>query len=137
MEANIVEKLEFNSDLKNINIVEKLIDEITDKYGIKSELYGKLLVAVIESVNNAIIHGNKMDNEKKVELEYTVEENEIIFTITDQGKGFDFNNVPDPTKPENLEKTHGRGIFLMSHLADEIEFEDEGSKVLLKFFRAN
>jgi len=128
-----VDKLVFNSDTKNINLVEKLIDDLSNQFGLHSDVYGKLLLAVVEGVNNAIVHGNKMDKSKDVIISYAIDEKKIEFTIMDQGDGFDFSNVPDPTKPENLEKTHGRGIFLMHHLADEIDFDENGSIVKMTF----
>ncbi len=128
-----VNKLVFNSDTKNINIIEKLIDDLSSQHDLHSDVYGKLLLGVVEGVNNAIVHGNKLDKNKNVTVEYSVEEDKVRFIISDEGTGFDYTNVPDPTKPENLEKTHGRGIFLMHHLADDIEFENEGSKVTLEF----
>lgn len=129
----MMNSLTFASKIENINIVEKLIDDISDKCKLSSEIYGNLLVASVEAVNNAIIHGNKLDESKEVKLEYSVEDNIICFKVYDQGEGFDFNNLPDPTLPENLEKPHGRGIFLMKHLVDEIAFYDNGKVVELKF----
>ncbi len=128
-----VEKFVISSDIKNISLVEKLIDDISSQYKLHSDVYGKLLLAVVEGVNNAIVHGNKLDSSKNVELEYQVSEKEVEVIITDEGPGFDFTDIPDPTLPENVEKTHGRGIFLMNHLADDIDFENDGSKVKLIF----
>jgi len=128
-----VNKIEFNSDTKNINIVEKLIDDLSSQYDLHNDVYGKLLLAVVEGVNNAIVHGNKLDKDKVVTVEYSIDSDRVEFVIMDEGIGFDYTNVPDPTKPENLEKTHGRGIFLMHHLADDIEFEEEGSIVKMTF----
>ncbi len=77
---------------------------------------------------------NSIDNSSKsVSIQYAVNENFIEFSIQDQGTGFDIASIPDPTKPENLEKTHGRGIFLMNHLADEIQFLSGGNLVVMKF----
>ncbi len=129
----IVNKIEFSSVTKNINIIEKLIDDLSAEYGLYSDIYGKLLLAVVEGVNNAIVHGNKLDKDKIVSVEYSIYEDKVEFTIMDEGLGFDYTNVPDPTKPENLEKTHGRGIFLMHHLADRIEFENDGCIVKMTF----
>jgi serine/threonine-protein kinase RsbW len=128
-----VERLVFKSDIKNINLVERLIDDLSDEYNLQDDIYGKLLLSVVEAVNNAIVHGNKMDFDKDVVLEYSIDDTKIDFIIIDKGDGFDFNNIPDPTKPENIEKTHGRGIFLMNHLADEIEFTKNGSIVKLSY----
>ncbi len=129
----IVNKIEFSSVTKNINIIEKLIDDLSAEYGLHSDIYGKLLLAVVEGVNNAIVHGNKLDKNKIVSVEYSICEDKVEFTIMDEGLGFDYTNIPDPTKPENLEKTHGRGIFLMHHLADRIEFENDGCIVKMTF----
>ncbi|MGQ1889517.1 ATP-binding protein [Thermophagus sp. OGC60D27] len=127
-------KVIFKSEIKNISLVERLIDDISFKYNLHSDIYGKLLLAVVESVNNAIVHGNKLEKEKIVVLQYEVTKEKIEFIITDCGNGFDYQNLPDPTKPENLEKTHGRGIFLMKHLADEVEFNDKGNEVKIGFY---
>lgn len=129
----VVNNLSFKSDIKNINLVEKLIDEISSVYGLHSDVYGKILLAVVEGVNNAIVHGNKLNKEKMVNVDYSIDNQRIEFIIKDEGLGFNFNDVPDPTKPENIEKSHGRGIFLMNHLADEIEFLNNGSTVKLFF----
>nr|WP_319400616.1 ATP-binding protein [uncultured Carboxylicivirga sp.] len=128
-----VDKLVFNSETKNINLVEKLIDDLSNQYDLHNDIYGKLLLGVVEGVNNAIVHGNKLDKQKNVVVEYSVQDDKVEFIIIDEGNGFDYTNIPDPTKPENLEKTHGRGIFLMHHLADDIEFENNGSKVKMQF----
>jgi len=123
----------FKSEIKNINLVEKLIDDISTKYQLHSDIYGKLLLAVVEGVNNAIVHGNKMEADKDVVLQYEVTDKEIQFIISDNGPGFNHQNLPDPTKPENIEKTHGRGIFLMQHLADKVEFNEKGNEVKISF----
>lgn len=123
----------FPSELENITRVERLIDDISSSHNLSSEIYGKISVAIIEAVNNAILHGNQLDNSKKVKIEYDINDEAISFMIEDEGKGFDFANIPDPTLPENLEKTHGRGIFLMNHLADDIAFNENGALVEMKF----
>ncbi len=128
-----MENILLQSDVKNINVVEKLIDDISTKYNLHSDIYGKLLLAVVEGVNNAIVHGNKLDSTLTVDVSYEVTDDLIQFVIKDQGNGFNFDSIPDPTLPENIEKSHGRGIFLMNHLADTIEFEENGSKVILSF----
>jgi serine/threonine-protein kinase RsbW len=125
--------LVFPSELENISRVEKLIDDISTSYNLSSEIYGKISVAIIEAVNNAILHGNRLDISKNVKIQYNIDDEAIQFIVEDEGCGFDFENIPDPTLPENLEKTHGRGIFLMNHLADDIEFGENGAIVDMKF----
>lgn len=126
-------RMTLKSTINNINLVERLIDDITSEHSINPDIYGKLLLAVVEGVNNAIVHGNKLDPAKDVTLDYMVTGKEITFIISDQGCGFNYTNLPDPTLPENLERTHGRGVFLMNHLADKVEFNDSGNQVMLSF----
>ncbi len=134
------EKQTFNlqivSQPESINLVEKLIDEIKADYNIQEECYGNMLVAVTEAVNNAIQHGNKYDADRKVNIAYEVDADQISFTVSDEGAGFDYLNIPDPTDPDNLEKPTGRGVFLMKHLADQIIFSDNG-KVVELYFKTN
>ena len=67
-------------------------------------------------------------------LELTLEEEQLLFTIQDEGEGFDFNELKDPTAPENIEKPGGRGIFLIKHLSDDVKFEENGTKTVLSFY---
>jgi len=89
-------------------------------------------LAVTEAVDNAIVHGNKSNPAKNVELGYHTSKEEITFAVTDQGEGFDITNVTDPTKPENPENA-GRGILIMKMLSDKLEFLSEEKTVLLSF----
>lgn len=126
--------IEIPSLAENIRIIESFIDNAKDKFNLNDDIYGNIMISVTESVNNAIIHGNKKDKEKNVKISLSLNEGMIKFKIADQGPGFDYASLPDPTSPENIEKPGGRGIFLMRHLADEIDFEDEGRIVELSFY---
>ena len=125
--------IEITSRPESINVIERLIDDMRSEHNIHEDAYGNILVAVTEAVNNAIQHGNKYDPNKKVKITYELEEETISFTITDNGNGFDYYNLPDPTAPENIEKPTGRGVFLMKHLADQIIFSENGRMVELYF----
>ena len=127
-------KLEIPSLTANIRIIESFIDNAKDKYNIDDDIYGNIMIAVTESVNNAIKHGNALQINKNVTISLNLEQDIITFTVQDQGPGFDFQNLPDPTAPENLDKPGGRGIFLMKHLADEVKFKDSGRLVELRFY---
>ena len=111
---------------ENIRIVESFIDNAKEKFELNDDIYGNIMIAVTESVNNAIIHGNEGNKDKNVFLSLNMEDNTIVFNVSDEGKGFDYNSLPDPTAPENLDKPGGRGIFLMKALSDELSFEDDG-----------
>jgi len=125
--------LEIKSAPENLHLVEKVIDEMTEKHQIESDLYGKILVATIEAVNNAIIHGNKSDIDKKVTIDINANGDSMKIKIRDEGDGFDYEKVPDPTAPENIENIHGRGVFLMTKLSDDIKFNEKGTEVEMTF----
>lgn len=127
-------KVHFPSLDENIRIVESFIDNAKEKFKLDDDIYGNIMVAVTESVNNAIRHGNKNDKKKNVYLSLSLNENLIKFIIKDEGIGFDYHNLPDPTAPENIDKPSGRGIFLMKHLSDEVIFKNKGSEVELCFY---
>jgi serine/threonine-protein kinase RsbW len=126
-------KIHLNSNLEEITRVEQLVDQIKDDLNLSDDIYGNIIVALTEAVNNAIIHGNKMEGNKKTEISVAKDEHSIIFYVKDQGQGFDYTNLPDPTAPENIEKPTGRGVFLMKNLADLVVFSDGGSQVELQF----
>jgi serine/threonine-protein kinase RsbW len=126
-------KMNIASSSENVLLVETLINDICRDSSIPEDYYGNILVAVTEAFNNAVQHGNKLDPSKNVEFNVHVDQKNVQFTIKDQGPGFDFNNLPDPTNPENIEKPNGRGVFLMRQLADKVEFADNGAKVVLGF----
>lgn len=127
-------KIQIPSLSENIRIIESFIDNAKDLYKFNDDIYGNIMIAVTESVNNAIKHGNKNDKSKNVSISLDLNETLLKFVIKDEGQGFDYHNLPDPTAPENLDKPGGRGIFLMKHLCDEVNFKDEGSEVELSFY---
>ena len=129
----VADKISLASETKSLLVLEEWINKLCDLCQISVEQYGNVLIAITEAVNNAIIHGNKNIANKKTDIEYNIDSQTITFTVFDEGTGFDFNDLPDPTSPENLEKPQGRGIFLMNHLADEVNFIDNGNVVQLKF----
>lgn len=126
-------ELIISSKVENLRLVEKLVDEVSAQYNLSTEVYGNILISCIEAANNAISHGNKLDPEKNVSMKVVLKGKTLTITTKDEGKGFNFNNIPDPTAPENIEKVSGRGIFLMEQLSDNLEFKDEGRISILTF----
>jgi serine/threonine-protein kinase RsbW len=127
-------RIEIPSLAENIRMIESFIDNAKERYHLDDDIYGNIMIAVTEAVNNAIKHGNRSDSTKNVSLTLSFEEGLIKFKVEDEGVGFDHQNLPDPTSPENIEKPGGRGIFLMKHLSDEVEFDDNGRVVQLSFY---
>jgi serine/threonine-protein kinase RsbW len=126
-------RIKIQSTTSNIRIVEKAIDETTGEIGISQESYGKILVSTLEAVNNAILHGNGSVPEKVVDIEITYKNGELKIKVSDEGSGFCPEKVPDPTTPENIETLNGRGVYLMSRLADKIKFNKAGNSVTMSF----
>jgi len=125
--------LKIVSKIENLRKVEKLVDDLSTEYNISADIYGNILIAALEAANNAILHGNKLDESKVVDILVRIEDNKLKIKIDDEGNGFDYKNVPDPTAPENIENVNGRGIFLMEKLSDKIEFSRNGATVELEF----
>ena len=121
------------SKIENLRKVEKFIDEISSECKLSSELYGNILIATLEASNNAIVHGNKLNENLDVKISASFKENVLFISIEDTGKGFDYKHIPDPTSPENIENVSGRGVFLMEKLSDKIIFKNNGSIVELYF----
>lgn len=127
------QKLSISSRSENIILVEKLVEDVCELFNIPEDNYGNILVAVTEAVNNAIYHGNKSNPGKYIDIFFKSKGKAISFIIQDQGEGFDHSSLPDPTDPSNLEKPNGRGVFLMRKLAEKVEFDKNGSRVILDF----
>ena len=125
--------IRIESAIENLRVVENAIDTLTNDAGISQDSYGKILIGTLEAVNNAIIHGNKSDLNKSVVVKFQLENKSLEVTVTDQGKGFKPSEIPDPTRPENIELLAGRGVFLMSKLADNIKFNKIGNSVTMTF----
>jgi serine/threonine-protein kinase RsbW len=125
--------LNIASKLESLREVEKMIDEVSAACSMSSAIYGNVLIATLEAANNAILHGNKLDANKDVFIKFKWNSETLELVVKDQGKGFDFRDIPDPTAPGNVEKVNGRGVFLMEKLSDKISFKENGRKVSLTF----
>ena len=102
-------------------------------YGAGESVIADIAISVSELVNNAIIHGNRMNASKKVRVECEILPGWLMVIVEDQGRGFKPEAVGNPLKKENLLKESGRGIFLMRTLMDKVEFESNrtGTQVRL------
>jgi serine/threonine-protein kinase RsbW len=125
--------LQLPSKQESITLLENLIEEIADKHNISEDTFANMMTSLSEATINAIVHGNKLDPAKKVIINAEIDAKRIIWTVTDEGDGFDYNNLPDPTAPENIENLTGRGVFIIKHLADQAIFNTKGNEVELHF----
>ncbi len=125
-------EMTIRSSLEEIEAVEKMAERAADKMKFSEEERDSLAIAVTEAVNNAIIHGNKQDRRKRVNLRFDFEGEKLIVKIKDQGTGFNPDKISDPLAPENLLKESGRGVFILSTLMDEVKFNfDKGTEITL------
>ena len=132
-EYSVIESLKLVSSYNSVADVERLIDRVCSRLDVNEEAYGNVLIAVTEAVNNAIQHGNRENETRSINVSVKDNQENVCFSVKDDGQGFDFDNLPDPTAPENLLKENGRGIFLMRNLADKVEFTGKGREVSLFF----
>lgn len=125
--------LQLPSEMESLNALETLIEELADKYQIGDDTFANMMTCLNEVFINAIVHGNKLDATKKVIVNAEADARRIIWTVTDEGPGFDYNKLPDPTAPENIESLTGRGVFIIKQLADQCIFNASGNEVELHF----
>jgi serine/threonine-protein kinase RsbW len=125
--------LQLPSKEESITQLELLIENLSDAYNVSEDTFANMMTCLNEALINAIKHGNKMDPAKKVIVNAEVDGKRIIWTVTDEGPGFDYVHLADPTAPENLESLTGRGVFIMKHLADQCIFNTSGNEVELHF----
>ncbi|HEY9082851.1 MAG TPA: ATP-binding protein [Vicingaceae bacterium] len=128
-----LKRIQLPSNKESVLQIEQFIDSFCEKREITQDCYGNILIALTEAVNNAIQHGNGYKPDTFVVIEYEVSDDEVLFIVKDEGNGFDYEKIPDPTLPENILNTNGRGVFLMQNLADKFAFENNGSIVKLTF----
>jgi serine/threonine-protein kinase RsbW len=121
------------SELRNVRkVVSELTKFVAEKTGTEEEM---LPTVLSEALTNAIIHGNRKDPGKKVRAQVWITPKKVSFKVRDEGAGFDYSKLPDPTKPENLMKTDGRGIYLVQCLMDKVSFDRSGSQINMEKYR--
>jgi serine/threonine-protein kinase RsbW len=126
-------ELEFSSDTKYLENVEKLSSKVAHYANLSESDSDDLGIVTTELVNNAIHHGNNNDPDKLVHITFIVDDKKIQLRILDQGSGFNPNKLKDPLAPENLLNESGRGIFLIRNLMDGLEFKfsDSGTETIV------
>lgn len=134
MTAKNLLMLKISSHPSNIACLESFLHDVSKRFQLREDLFANMLISLTEAVNNAIIHGNQCDDKKFVHVYLEHNNDRISFRVCDEGKGFNPENLPDPTAEENLCKEGGRGVFLIKQLCDQVDFDNNGSTVKLNFF---
>ena len=121
--------LELPSDLTLMNAVLEYLLERVDRLGLVKTEQSNLFVALDEAFVNAVKHGNRNDPTKLLRVTAELSAHEAIFTVEDEGDGFDVREIPDPTDPANLFKSSGRGVLLIYNIMDEVEYSERGNRL--------
>lgn len=122
-------RLSLNSTYQESEKIPDFVTDIQKKSQLEDETTGNLMLLLSEAVTNAIVHGNKLDKKKKVEVEVQINSDKIVSTVKDQGDGFELNTTNNPLKEENLLKDSGRGIFLIKEISDSMDYLDDGTTI--------
>jgi serine/threonine-protein kinase RsbW len=124
--------LTIESDKKELIKVEAFLRNIFENKHLPEESFNKVLLCISEAVINSIEHGNRNTEGKKVCVAVVCEKNDLVVEVTDEGEGFDYERIPDPTAVENIRKERGRGIFLIRSVCNNLKFKDKGNCVEFK-----
>ncbi|MBN2365972.1 MAG: ATP-binding protein [Calditrichaeota bacterium] len=133
------EKLIIPSDVNQLPRIENFSQHISEKASLNKEKSENLAIVLTELVNNAILHGNKMEVGKKVTLIVIYFSDRVQITVKDEGRGFDPSRLSDPRDPENIWKETGRGIFLVKNLIDDVQFHStpDGMEIIVTAYKKN
>jgi len=116
---------------ESIRDVEEAVAELLEEAEFSENDIFAVRLALDEAMANAIKHGNLYDATKKVSVKYSLENNGIVIVVADEGKGFNYEDLPDPTAPDRLELPSGRGLLLMYSYMDSVSFNERGNEVTM------
>ncbi len=128
------EIIKFTSEFHNISYSDEIIDKIFSKIKISPELFGNIMLSLSEAINNAIVHGNQFDPTKYIYVYYKILETKLEICVKDEGDGFDYQTIDDPTEEQNINKLSGRGVFIILNLADTVEFSYDNGQIVKMIF---
>jgi anti-sigma regulatory factor (Ser/Thr protein kinase) len=125
--------LKLASKQGSVSKVEPFVEQLVSRYNLNPDKKCNILVSLTEAVTNAIVHGNGMEEGKTVKVKTKRESDCLSLRVSDEGRGFDVNDLSDPTTPEHITECGGRGVFLMKQLSDNVRFFNNGSTVEMRF----
>lgn len=126
--------LEIPSNPRAISDLESFVQDMATKYNICSNKYPDILISLTEAVNNAIIHGNKGNANKKVAISLVKNKTGLCFKVSDQGRGFNHKSIPNPTHESLIECCGGRGVHIIKELCDKVSFLNNGTTIEMFFY---
>ncbi|GAB4331270.1 MAG: hypothetical protein Kow00127_23250 [Bacteroidales bacterium] len=131
---NKKEILHLQSVRESFHEVEALIEKVCDEYNLNETYLGCISVAISEAFDNALTHGNRNNPELSIVVSAEKTDQGLVFTVKDEGKGYDYNSIPDPGK-KGSEPLHfpGRGLFLIKTLSDNVSFNEAGNEISIGF----
>ncbi len=135
MDSDFSAEVIIPSDLAEARRVQEMIEKALVANDYSEHDIFSIKLALEEALVNAIKHGNQMDPEKRVCITYRVTNRRFDVCITDEGQGFNPDEVPDPTDPDNIERACGRGLLLMRGFMTEVEFHGRGNIVTMAKIR--
>jgi len=130
--SNFSEILVIESDISELKKAESFLYNIFKKRGIKERHFKKVFLCVSEAIMNSIYHGNDSQRNKKISVKIEYKNDDIILEISDEGEGFDYKGIEDPTIIKNLRKESGRGLYIIKSLCNQLEFKNNGSCIRIK-----
>lgn len=119
--------IKLKSEAKSLNQLEYFIEEICDDFKLNDTYFGNINVVLVEAFKNAMIHGNKNNPEKEIEIDFMKTSSGMVFSITDDGDGFNFKSIPEITNDQKETVFPGRGTFLIKSLSDGISYKGKGN----------
>lgn len=122
-----------DSTFEEVERLENYVNKLQDWIEFNDDDFARIMLTLSEAATNAILHGNKENPNKKVTIRSTVSNGKLVITVKDEGAGFDPDKIPDPLKEENLLNIGGRGVYLIEEYADNLQFEDNGTKLIMFF----
>ena len=131
-----VQELKLPSRIESVDEAASKADEFAKEQGLGADFVSAIDLAIRESVANAVKHGNKFDEQKNVDVTLARTADGLEITVRDYGAGFEIDEIPDPTNPENLLKANGRGILFMRSFMDVVEWSNhEGGGMIVRMIK--
>ena len=132
----INKEIRVKSELANVKGLSREVLKALDRFKLDQKTLSDIKLAIEEALINAITHGNKSHPDSEVGLSYRIDSKKASIIIKDQGKGFDYHKIPKVVKNRDISKTSGRGIFLITHVMDEVRFNESGNQItMVKYLR--